>query len=457
MLLNLTCHGPHAADFSYLLHKAPASVNIIELPFGEAVVFYPLIEEQKLTCSMLIDIDPLTMAKGEARFSGLFDYLSDRPYAATSFMSVAIARVFGTALSGRCQNRPEVVTQKLSLQADIFMLRCGHLEYLNSIFEPLGYETNFEIFPVDKEFPKLGRSPYVNLTIKGEVTLQDLLRHLYVLIPVFDGRKHYWIGRDEVEKLLRHGQGWLSEHPQRGHIARRYLSRLNQLTNMALGRLDNGESGARELEPEPGTSAEPPEKLSLNRLRLEVVLAELKASGVTSVLDFGCGEGKLLRRLLREKQFERVAGLDVSLLTLKRAEAGLLRVFKTIPPRLELLHGAMTYKDQRLKGFTAVVCQEVIEHLDPWRRPAMEKIVFEYIGAKVVVVTTPNREYNVNYFSLKDQLRHRDHRFEWDRQEFGKWAASVAQTYGYTVRLSGIGDLDESAGQPTQIGVFSQC
>ncbi len=101
-------------------------------------------------------------------------------------------------------------------------------------------------------------------------------------------------------------------------------------------------------------------------------------------------------------------------------------------------------------------CVEVIEHLDPPRLAAFERVVFEFARPGTVVVTTPNAEYNVKWAALPaGKFRHGDHRFEWTRAQFHEWAERVAATHGYAVRFLPIGDVDATVGSPTQAAVFT--
>jgi 3' terminal RNA ribose 2'-O-methyltransferase Hen1 len=174
------------------------------------------------------------------------------------------------------------------------------------------------------------------------------------------------------------------------------------------------------------------------------------------VLDLGCGEGKLLRRLAEDSQFAEVVGMDVSTRALAIAEERLRRTRHLDGPgRVKLLHGSLVYRDARLAGFDAAAAVEVIEHLDPPRLTAFERVIFEFARPAAVVLTTPNVEYNVNFPGLAaGKSRHRDHRFEWTRAEFRTWAEGVAKRHGYTVTFSGIGEEDPAVGSPTQMAVF---
>ena len=410
----------------------------------------------------MLDINPIDLARGKkgSQGGGLFDYVNDRPYVASSFISTAISHVFGTAMTGRADKHQLLSDSLLDLTATINMLPCrGEQNMLNRVFEPLGYEVCYETFISDECFPGWGESKYVNLTIKGNVRLRDLLKHIYVLIPVFDRQKHYWVGEDEVEKLLRMGEDWLAEHPERAFITDRYLNRRRLLVNMAFERLAAADVEAGEL-PQEETPEKPEKKLSLNTQRLGSVVAALKNCGAKSVIDIGCGEGNLLNLLVRERQFSRISGVDVSHVALERANKKLKleNAGDSMKERIKLFQGSLTYRDTRFEGYDAACVIEVIEHLDIPRLAAFKRVLFEYARPRTVVLTTPNRDYNVKYDNIFDGgLRHRDHRFEWTRNEFRGWATEVAEKHGYTVQFSEIGDTDAVLGAPTNMGVFTIC
>jgi 3' terminal RNA ribose 2'-O-methyltransferase Hen1 len=125
--------------------------------------------------------------------------------------------------------------------------------------------------------------------------------------------------------------------------------------------------------------------------------------------------------------------------------------------RIELIHGSLMYRDQRLAGFDAAAVVEVIEHLDPPRLAAFERVAFEFARPGTVVLTTPNAEYNVKWPSLPaGRFRHRDHRFEWTREQFEGWATGIAERFGYAVRFVPVGPVDAAVGAPSQMGVFTR-
>lgn len=457
MLLAIsTTHTP-ATDLGFLLYKNPARPQSFDLSFGRAHVFYVEASEQRCTAALLVEIDPVGLVRDRRGPPGegfvLEQYVNDRPYAASSFLSVAIAEVFGSALSGNSRERPELAKTPIPLVARIPALACrGGETLLRSLFDPLGYAVNATQHPLDTRFAEWGEGPYFDVELSQQVTLHDLLSHLYVLLPVLDADKHYWIGEDEVQKLLRHGEGWLSSHPEREQIVRRYLKRRWRLVNLALAQLVDDDA---EPTDDPAEQAE--EKTSLNEHRLSTVMGELKACGARRVLDLGCSNGNLLRRLLDEPQFQKVVGVDVSHRALEVAADRLRldRLPERARERIELVHGSLTYRDARLEGFDAAAVVEVIEHLDPGRLASFERVLFEFARPRVVVVTTPNVEFNVRFETMPvGRLRHRDHRFEWTRSQFRDWASSVADRFGYSVRFGPVGPEDPEVGPATQMGVF---
>ncbi|MCL2388545.1 MAG: 3' terminal RNA ribose 2'-O-methyltransferase Hen1 [Defluviitaleaceae bacterium] len=446
MILTISYTGENTTDLGYLLYKNPYRPQAFDLNHGKAYVFYPEISNQRTTAALLLDINPIDLARGKvgSQGGGLFEYVNDRPYVSSSFMSTAISKVFGTAMTGRADAHQELSDTALELTATIATLPCrGERGMLNKVFEPLGYAVEFEQL----------ESGYVNLTISGKIRLRDLLKHLYVLIPVFDKQKHYWVGEDEVEKLLRLGEDWLPNHPERNYITGRYLKRRN-LVNLAFAKL--AEDTQEESEP---PSEITPKRENLNTQRLSRIVDELKEQGVNCVIDLGCGEGKLLNLLLKNRQFTHIAGMDVSHAVLERANARLKLEYAgdSVRDRVQLFQGSLSYKDDRFTGYDAACVIEVIEHMDISRLTAFEWVLFEFTKPPVVILTTPNKEYNEIYNLTKESLRHDDHRFEWTREQFREWATTTAEKHNYTVKISEIGEVHEIHGAPTQMGVFTLC
>jgi 3' terminal RNA ribose 2'-O-methyltransferase Hen1 len=466
MLLTITTTHRPANDLGFLIHKHPDRFQTFDLSFGKAHVYYPEDGTERCSACLLLDVDAVGMVRGRNPDQSflLSQYVNDRPYVASSFLSVAIGEVFGSALQGRCKDRPELAATPIPLAArvDVLPVRGGE-RFLRAVFEPLGYEVDAVRVVLDEKFPDWGDSPYFAVTVRKTTTLKELLTHLYVLIPVFDGKKHYFVGDDELEKLLAKGEGWLASHPEKDEIARRYLRFQPSLYRLALARLVP-EEGPRESEDDDSRPHDQAEQvlerpLSLNEQRIGAVVAALKASAAKSVLDLGCGAGSLLRELLTDKQFEEIVGLDVSIRSLEAAQRRLKldRLAPNQKNRIRLIHGSLMYRDRRLEGFDAAAIVEVIEHLDPPRLAAFERVLFEFAKPRIVVLTTPNREYNVMWETLPaGELRHQDHRFEWTRQEFRNWASAIADRFGYSVRFVPVGVEDPRYGSPTQMGVLTR-
>ncbi|MGW7314757.1 3' terminal RNA ribose 2'-O-methyltransferase Hen1 [Streptomyces sp. NPDC054865] len=464
-----------ATDLGFLLHKHPGKAQSFSTSHGTAHVFYPEATAERCTAALLLEVDPVALVRrgrgkgrGGAPDAALAQYVNDRPYAASSLLAVALSGVFRTALKGVCAARPELPSRPLPLRVEIPVLPArGGAEMVHRLFDPLGWRTvRTEPIALDEQFPEWGDSRYVRLVLEGELKLDDALRQLYVLLPVLDDAKHYWIAPDEVDKLLRAGDGWLAAHPEHALITARYLARHKRLTQDALERLELArlaEADGSEVEEidnavdESRDTEDRPVPLAVRRR--DAVLTALRAAGATRVLDLGCGQGQLVQALLKDVSFTEIVGVDVSMRALGTA-AGRLRLERMgerQASRVQLLQGSLAYTDKRLVGYDAAVLSEVIEHLDLPRLPALEYAVFGSARPRTVLVTTPNVEYNVRWESLPaGHVRHRDHRFEWTREEFRTWAGEVAGRYGYTVAYVPVGDDDPEVGPPTQMAVFTQ-
>jgi 3' terminal RNA ribose 2'-O-methyltransferase Hen1 len=457
-----TTHDP-ATDLGYLLVKHPDRVHRFDLPTGRAYVCFPEATARRCTAALILDVDPPGVRKGGREAAAprgrgnafaLQPYVNDRAYAASSLLAAALNRAFRSALRGESKERPELAAAPIPLEVRVPVLPSrGGQDLVQRLFAPLGWAVASTPIPLDSEHPEWGASHYVDLTLTGTLRLSDALNHLYVLLPVLDDAKHYWVALDEVDKLIRAGTGWLAGHPERGLIARRYLAHRRSLAEAALDRL------AEPPVDETATpAAEPEVKLPLlAEQRRAAVLAALARTGARRVLDLGCGSGALLAALVRDLRFTEVVGVDVDTRALELAERRLRldRLPQRQRDRIRLWQSALTYADDRLRGFDAAVLMEVVEHVDPVRLPALEAAVFGHAHPATVVVTTPNAEYNVRYPGLPaGRFRHHDHRFEWTRDQFRDWVGQVAARYGYQAAIEPVGDPDPQVGAPTQLAVF---
>lgn len=450
MILTLKTTRFPATDLGFLLHKNPANIHQFDLSVGTAYIFFPDTDPHLCSASLLLDVDPIDLVK-KKRLDDSFtlgQYVNDRPYVASSFLSLAISNVFKQGLNGVCKEKPELLSEPWPFEACIAALPCESRtgkELIKNLFEPLGYELTIQEYPLNEKNPDWGPADSYTVTLKKTCFLKDLLSHLYVLIPVLDNQKHYWVNEDEIDKLLKAGEGWLSSHPNKELIVSRYLKRQRDLTNEAMTRL---------LDDEVEQPENPPDE-TLHQQRMQAVLKVLKEHHIKSVADLGCGEGVLIKLLLSDPSFSRILGVDVSNKQLKRAVQNLN--LERLPPtqrnRVELIQGSLNYTDKRIHGFDAAALIEVIEHLDISRLSTLEYVVFGDAKPRLVIITTPNAEYNAK-FQHMEAFRHQDHRFEWTRPEFQTWAKKIGNRFGYTVSFQAIGPVDEQLGGPTQMGVF---
>ncbi|MER8186296.1 3' terminal RNA ribose 2'-O-methyltransferase Hen1 [Kitasatospora sp. NPDC094015] len=486
-----------ATDLGFLLHKHPDKVQRFSTSHGVAHVLYPEATEAACTAVLLLDIDPIALVRqGRGKGRGgspdfaLAQYVNDRSYAASSLLAVALRAVFRSAMKGVCELRPGLAEQPLPLRIELPAVPAngsgeagGGVTMVTRLFEPLGWQVDATDIPLDETFPEWGASRFVKVGLTGTLRLSDALQQLYVLLPVLDGAKHYWVAPDEVDKLLAAGEGWLGDHPELSLITRRYLARRWSLTRLALERLalarlaeaddreaeevdnavdDTAEEETHQQQAAGEQTAGQPEQAAekgvpLAVRRREAIVGALHETGAARVLDLGCGQGELVGALLKDVRFTEVLGVDVSSRALAAAARKLRldRMTERQSARVKLVQGALTYTDVRLKGYDAAVLSEVIEHLDLPRLPALEYAVFGAARPSTVVVTTPNVEYNVRWESLPaGHVRHSDHRFEWTRAEFAGWAGEVARKYGYTYSLRPVGPVDEEVGAPTQLALF---
>jgi len=468
MLLTITTTHFPATDLGYLLRKNPDRFQSFEVFGGIAHVFYPEATDERCTAALLLEIDPVALVRrqgGRNRVpagGGIDQYVNDRPYAATSLLSVALGKVFSSARTGDSKERPELAAAEIPLEVGIASLpSSGGAQLIRDLFEPLGYSVSVSEVDLDEIQPRWGISRYHSVELRANKRLSDVLTHLTVLIPALDGEKHYWVGDDEVQKLLDRGSDWLRSHPQVELITRGYLGDRRSLTRDALRRLadeDDLDPDAREVRSE-AVESRLERPLRLSERRSTAILGVLAELGAMRVVDLGCGEGRLLGQMLTDGRFSSVLGMDVSMRVLERA-ASRLHLDSMAPKmreRIELVQGSLTYRDRRLEGWDAAVASEVIEHLDADRLGAFARTIFADARPAAVVLTTPNAEYNSLFPSLAaGAFRHPDHRFEWTREQLAAWSSSICDAYGYSVAFRAVGDEDPSLGAPSQMAVFTR-
>ena len=451
-----------ATALSHLLRKHPGRLQTFELPVGSAHVFYPEYSPQRTTAALLLEVDAVGLVRSK-RFrgnNGVLDYyLNDKPYSASSLLAVALGKVLRNAMTATSEAYPELADSPLPLRLEVPVVSTRGRDgdgLVQRLFAPLGWTVSQRPIPLDEAYPLWGDSRYSSLVLTGLVPLHLALRQLYVLLPVLDDGKHYWVSDDEAEKLVRQGQGWLPGHPERTLISHRYLAHQKDLVAAADHRMADDAVAPGEKFPAqlPGDGASPP---PLRVQRADEVIRALKDCGAHRVVDIGSGSGALLQRMQKDGQFTRILGTDVSARSLEQAARSLNldELADTDKARISLLHSSVLYRDHRLTGFDAAVLMEVIEHIEPGRLSALEDSVFSAAAPATVIVTTPNAEYNHLYRALAaGSMRHDDHRFEWTRAEFALWAQGVAERHGYGVQYRPVGENSASAGSPTQMAIF---
>jgi len=335
MLLIRTDYRP-ATDLGFLLHKHPGRMHVAEMPFGTARLLFTEANDEACAVAVIVEIDPIGLVRGSGT-NGQDQYVNDRPYVASSYLSSTLVEFFSTAMSGRSKERPELAAVPIPLEFQIPAIRCrGGEGFLRSLFEPLGYTVTCE---------QLGSGSLYAVNLKAEIRIGEALLHLTVLVPVLDDDKHYFVDQTEIDKLFRRGASWLSAHPKSEEITRRYLKHQGRLTREALTRLAalDGFPEAEEAPESPAQSDRP----SLHDGRLDTVAAEIIASGAARVLDLGCGEGKLVQRLMRNPQITEIVGVDVSVRELESAKRRLRlgEVMDKVHDKVRLVHGSLTYRD----------------------------------------------------------------------------------------------------------------
>jgi 3' terminal RNA ribose 2'-O-methyltransferase Hen1 len=457
LIITATCQP--ATDLGFLLHKNPGTIFRANLSFGRAMIFYPTAESDTTTAVLQLEIDPVKLVRGSGEASGPLDqYVNDRPYTANSYLSVAIADTLGSALNGRSRERQALAETPIPLEIRLPVLPCrGGSQQIRDLFGPVGWEVEAQPTPLDPENPGWGDSCNWDVTLTGVMTLSTALRSVYILVPSLDAKKHYFMGEAEVQKLLDKGEGWLAVHPAKDEIVSGFLGRRRALKDLALRQLASQDEALSPVAMEDESLEAPaPQAPRLHTLRRQRLKEIIESRRPTSLLDLGCGDGGFLKMLLPIRGLSRLAGMDISLLSLQRAvrKLGLETAGPALKERVQLFHGSLTYRDRRLEGYEVCTLVEVIEHLDPPRLEALEETVFGQARPEVILLTTPNRDYNQKYGL--EGMRHSDHRFEWTRAEFQAWAEGVASRHGYKVRLEGIGEDDAECGAPSQLAEFSR-
>ncbi|PUB11135.1 3' terminal RNA ribose 2'-O-methyltransferase Hen1 [Paenisporosarcina sp. OV554] len=445
MQLTIQASGDNVKAISYLLSKNPS--NLYERNHKGHLVrlFYSKFTETELEVTIFVTPDPIELVKNNSNSYDITHYINDREFAVSSIFCSFIRSALGTALNG--QPREEHI--KWVDYPFPFNFEFGPVvstlsdEELKNLFEPIGYEVTITRPEIEYSFQVKDKSSARYISIEGVKTLQEGLRHLFVLIPVIDNYKHYFIDEKEIEKLERYGEGWLEQHPLRDLIYRKAL-RFKEIYSLV-------ENSGREEK-----KVEPVKKVRLNELRYERIVDTVSRMKPKTVVDFGSGEGKLSVQLGFVEGVKEILAVEPSesesLKALNRFNK-VKNIDEFVVP--EILWGSLFYYDERLKDKDIIILCEVIEHIDEYRLPkAMDTVLNDYQPG-ALIITTPNREYNEVY-DMEEHLRHNDHRFEWTREEFSRWCTERNHRNDYELLFDGIGEEHETHGFPTQMCVFKR-
>ncbi|WP_042142009.1 methyltransferase domain-containing protein [Paucisalibacillus sp. EB02] len=446
--MQLTIHatGSNVEVISYLLAKNPN--NLYERSNNGHLVrmFYNKFTSEEVEVTFFVTPDPINLSRNSSENYDITSYINDREFVVSSIFCSFLRSALGTALNGK----PKEEYASWVNHAFNFQFSFGPLtsdlsdKQIIDLFAPLGYEVEITYGKVDYQVNIKSKSTARFVTLKGLTTLQNGIRQIFMLIPVLDNYKHYYIDEKEIEKIERYGEGWMDTHPQREFILRRAL-RFKEL-------LDSVEMDAKSKSE--GKAAE--KRVRLNDLRYEKIIDYIKnLTNRESIVDFGSGEGKLSVRLGFVKGVKEILAVEPSEVAALKA----LKRFEELRGKENFLQptpvmGSLFYFDERLKSKDVIVLCEVIEHIDEYRLPKIMGTILREYKPKTLIITTPNQEYNQVY-DMGKEYRHSDHRFEWTRVEFQEWCNSH-NPGSYELTFEGIGEEHPTFGYPTQMGMFTR-
>lgn len=420
MQLSIYTKSPDARAVSYLLAKNPD--NIYErYSKNHAVRFvYHTMTDDELYATIFVTPDALSLVKDEQAYD-ITHYINDREFAVSSIFLSLIRSALGTALNGKPKEEYEkYVSKHFPLTFEVGPVATSLTdEEIRALWEPLGYEVSIQAVSEQK------RARFVTLT--NSITLQQALQQLFILIPVMDDYKHYYIDEKEQERLQRYGEGWLEQHPLRDLIYKKAL-RFRHLLHEA-----------------------PKENRgSLNMHRYEAIVKQVEKLPHRLVIDMGAGEGKLTEQLAQLQTIDTLYAVDPSNTALLKMKKRFSEADFAVTPTIQW--GSLYYEDTAFKGADVFILCEVIEHINEDRLEPFMKLITDSYAPKNIIITTPNAEYNKVY-ELED-MRHDDHRFEWTREQFRSWCSAAAP--GYDLRFEGIGEEHAVFGTPTQMCVMTR-
>jgi 3' terminal RNA ribose 2'-O-methyltransferase Hen1 len=474
LLLSLSVSGEHAPDLGFILYKHPDRVFEKSTPKNRITGFFAENSAGRAEFCLTVEVDQVERVRGVNWDRGIASYVEPMPFLAASHMSQALSSALGSAMNGVLASKDPIVDARvkevgvkpLPITIKVGAVRCSPY-MITRLFEELGWTVMVESHGLD--VPNVSEEddrPLHVFTLTGAATVSDALTQLYVLLPVLDPSRHYFYDESEVRKLFDKGGEWLKNHSARDLIISRYLSKSKELREYArqlFGRFQE-KKDIDELIAETEDAMgewEDPDDNSPHQQRHSRIVGDIAEWRARTVIDLGCGEGKLLERLVRIAPDMRVVGIEPSAREIERARKKLSNnPGKNLDPRVEFVHGSAMYGDERFKGFDAAVLSEVIEHVDEERLSLLARSVFGIMAPRRVIITTPNGDYNKVFGFFPGEFRHADHRFEWTMTECRAWVDGVTATYDYEAEITPVGgrnpEADEANGEISHYIVFTK-
>ncbi|MBM4761305.1 3' terminal RNA ribose 2'-O-methyltransferase Hen1 [Bacillus sp. B15-48] len=453
MQLRIKAKGEGAENLSYLLAKNPNNLYDRDEKFFRVRFVFPTFGEKESEALIFVTPDSVELVRNSPNTYDITQYINDREFVVSSLFCTSIRKALGTALNGKPKEEYlEWVDHKFDLEIGFGPIASQISdEGLRELFLPLGYSLEIERGQTDYSFDLKQRSSVRFLTLKGNVTVQNALRHLFILIPVIDNYKHYFIDDREIDKLERYGEGWLEKHPLRDYIIKQSL-RFSDVIQKAEQSLPIKSDHEKNKVSQKNQTIP---KVRLNQLRYEAIVEKISSLPLKQrIVDLGSGEGKLSVRLGTIKGVKEILAVEPSesaqLKAMERFEKAGKHGDYLLPTPIM---GSLFYYDERLLNADVIILCEVIEHIDEHRLQGIMKMILGEYEPKALIVTTPNQEYNAVY-DLNENMRHLDHRFEWTRSEFKSKCEEWIQNFPYTTKFEGIGQEHEEFGHPTQMCTF---
>ncbi|PYF06198.1 3' terminal RNA ribose 2'-O-methyltransferase Hen1 [Ureibacillus chungkukjangi] len=445
MQLTIRGTGQDIQVISYLLAKNPNNLYERRVSGHLVRMFFSQFSEEEVEVTFFVTPDPIELSRNNSKVYDITSYINDREFVVSSIFCTFLRTALGTALNGKPVEEYEPwVNHPFPLEFSFGPVASQLTDQdIQSLFQPLGYAVEITYGEADYNMDFKSKSSARFITLKGSTTLQMGLRQLFVLIPVLDNYKHYYIDEQEVEKIVRYGEGWLDKHPKREFILRQAL-RFKEV----YGQFENQHT-KKENESSP--------KLRLNDLRYDKIVGKVnQLKRKETVVDLGSGEGKLSEKLGFIDGVKEILAVEPSesatLKALKRFEKA-AQDKNFVKPRQ--IFGSLFYYDERLKGKDVLILCEVIEHIDEYRLPKIIQTILQDYRPRTLIITTPNQEYNEVY-GMGGDYRHPDHRFEWTREEFQTWCKTQNENHEYNIAFDGIGEEHELHGYPTQMCLFTR-